>query len=165
MNGNKWYKGPRAGEGLAYRKISVDGGQGAVWCKMNLRRWEGSFEETWKCHLKMPNKQWIHWVRDLKGVSCSLPCCSAMCNSLRPHGLHHTRLPCPSPSPRAYLNAHPLSLWNHPTISSSVTPYSPALNLPSTRVFSSELALHIRWPKYWSFSFSIYPCNEYSGLI
>ena len=36
---------------------------------------------------------------------------------------------------------------------------------PSTRVFSSELVLHIRWPKYWSFSFSISPSNEYSGLI
>ena len=36
---------------------------------------------------------------------------------------------------------------------------------PSIRVFSSELALHIRWPKYWSFSFSICPSNEYSGLI
>ena len=36
---------------------------------------------------------------------------------------------------------------------------------PSTRVFSSELALHIRWPKYWSFSFSICPSNEYSGMI
>ena len=37
--------------------------------------------------------------------------------------------------------------------------------LPSIRVFSSELALHIRWPKYWSFSFSISPSNEYSGMI
>ena len=36
---------------------------------------------------------------------------------------------------------------------------------PSIRVFSNELALHIRWPKYWSFSFSISPSNEYSGLI
>ena len=36
---------------------------------------------------------------------------------------------------------------------------------PSIRVFSSELALHIRWPKYWSFSFSISPLNEYSGLV
>ena len=36
---------------------------------------------------------------------------------------------------------------------------------PSTRVFSNESALHIRWPKYWSFSFSIGPSNEYSGLI
>ena len=37
--------------------------------------------------------------------------------------------------------------------------------LPSTRIFSNEWALHIRWPKYWSFSFSISPSNEYSGLI
>ena len=36
---------------------------------------------------------------------------------------------------------------------------------PSIRVFSNELALHIRWPKYWSFNFSISPSNEYSGLI
>ena len=36
---------------------------------------------------------------------------------------------------------------------------------PSIRVFSNESALHIRWPKYWSFSFSISPSNEYSGLI
>jgi len=36
---------------------------------------------------------------------------------------------------------------------------------PSIRVFSSELALYIRWPKYWNFSFSINPSNEYSGLI
>ena len=48
--------------------------------------------------------------------------------------------------------------------------FCPALLLlpsifPSIRVFSSELALHIRWPKYWSFSFSISPSNEYSGLI
>ena len=38
-------------------------------------------------------------------------------------------------------------------------------NFPSIRVFSSESVLHIRWPKYWSFSFSICPSNEYSGLI
>ena len=37
--------------------------------------------------------------------------------------------------------------------------------LPSIRVFSNELALHLRWPKYWNFSFSISPSNEYSGLI
>ena len=38
-------------------------------------------------------------------------------------------------------------------------------NFPSIRVFSSESALHVRWPKYWSFSFNISPSNEYSGLI
>ena len=60
------------------------------------------------------------------------------------------------------LNSHPLSQWCHPTISSSATPFS---YLQSFRVFSSESALCIRRPKYWSFSFSISPSNEYSGLI
>ena len=46
---------------------------------------------------------------------------------------------------------------SHPLLSPSV--------FPNIRVFSNELALHIRWPKYWSFSFSINPSNEYSGLI
>ena len=41
----------------------------------------------------------------------------------------------------------------------------PAFNLSSIREFSNELVLHIRWPKYWSLSFSISPSNEYSGLI
>ena len=50
--------------------------------------------------------------------------CSALSNSLRPHGLQHTRLPCPSPSPGACSNLFPLSWWCHPTISSSVIPFS-----------------------------------------
>ena len=55
--------------------------------------------------------------------------------------------------------------WCHPTISSSVDSSPPAFNLSSIRVFSNESALYIRGPKYWSFSFSISPSNEYSGLI
>ena len=76
--------------------------------------------------------------------------------------MQHARLPCPSPTPRAYSNSCPLSTWYHATISSSVVPFS---CLWSFRVFSNESALHVRWPKYWSFSFSIRPSNEYSGLI
>ena len=45
-------------------------------------------------------------------------------DSLRPHGLQHARLPCPSPTPRTYSNSCPLSWWCHPTISSSVVPFS-----------------------------------------
>ena len=45
------------------------------------------------------------------------------------------------------------------------SPSPPAFNLSSLRVFSNEVAVHIRWPKYWSFSFSISPSNEYSGFI
>ena len=52
---------------------------------------------------------------------------SVMSNSLRPHGLQHTRPPCPSPTPRVYSNSCPLSQWCHPTISSSVVPFSSCL--------------------------------------
>ena len=52
---------------------------------------------------------------------------SVMSNSLRPHGLQHTRLPCPSPTPRPCPNSCPLSRWCHPTISFSVVPFSSCL--------------------------------------
>ena len=71
---------------------------------------------------------------------------------------------CPWLSPGVTLDSCPLSMMPfnhlilcHPLLLPSV--------LPSIRVFSSELALHIRWPKYWGFSFSISPSNEYWGLI
>ena len=83
---------------------------------------------------------------------------SVMANSLWPDGLQHTRLPCPSLSPGVCLNPGPLSRWCHPTISSSVTPSPPALIFLSPRVFSSEMTLCIRWPKYWaSASASVLP--------
>ena len=91
---------------------------------------------------------------------------SVVPNILRPHRLQHARLRCPSPTPRAYTNSCPSRQWCHPTISPSVIPFSSLPSIfPSIRVFSSELILHIRWPKYWSFSFSISPPSEYSGLI
>ena len=87
-----------------------------------------------------------------------------MSESLWAHGPQHTRPPCPSPTPEAYSNSCPLSRWCHPTISSSVVPFSSHLqSFPASGSFSNESALCIRWPKYWSFSFS--PSNEYSGLI
>ena len=90
-----------------------------------------------------------------------------MSKSLRPHGLQHTRIPCPTPTPRARSNKlisiELMMPYNH------LIPCCPLLFLPSIflsmRVFSNESALHIRWPKYWSFSFSISPSNYYSGLI
>ena len=85
-----------------------------------------------------------------------------MSDSLQPHGLQHTRLLCPSPTPGVYSNSCPLSRWCHPTIS-SCHPLLPLSIFPSIRVFSNESVLHITWPNYWSFSFS--SSNEYSGLI
>ena len=78
-----------------------------------------------------------------------------MFNSLWPHGLQHARLPYPSPTPGACSNSCASSRWCHPTISFLSSPFPPASIFPSIRVFSSESALHIRWPKYWSFSFSL----------
>ena len=67
-----------------------------------------------------------------------------MSNSLWPHGLQHTRLPCPSPNPGAYSNSCPLSQWCHPTISSSVVPFSSCLksfpasgSFPMSQFFTS----------------------------
>ena len=80
----------------------------------------------------------------------------------------HIRFPCPSLSPGVCSNSCPLTLWCHPTVSSFVAHFfcgqEPTI-FPSIRVFSSESAPHIRWSKYWSFSFSISPSHEYSGLI
>ena len=58
-----------------------------------------------------------------------------MSDSLRPHGLQHTRLPCPSATPRAYSNLCPLSRWCHPTISSSVVPFSRLQSFPASGSF------------------------------
>ena len=84
-----------------------------------------------------------------------------MSDSLGPHGLQHASLSCPSLTAGAYSNACPSSWWGHPTISSSVIPFSSCLQ----SFQASGSVLRIMWPKYWSFSFSISPSNEYSGLI
>ena len=88
-----------------------------------------------------------------------------MSNSLQPHGLQLARLPCPSPNSQRLLKLMSIEsvmpsnhlILCHPLLLPSI--------FPSIRVFSNESALHIRRPKYWSFSFSISPSNEYSGLI
>ena len=70
------------------------------------------------------------WVRGLVPLSEFWDIqfsCSVVSDCLRPHGLQHTRLPCPLPTPRAYSNSYPLSQWSHPTISSSVIPFSSCL--------------------------------------
>ena len=89
---------------------------------------------------------------------------SVMSDSLRPHGLHE-RLPCPSPTPGVCSNSCPSSWWCYPTSSSSVIPFSSCLQSCSASGSFPMSVLLIRWPRYWSFSFSISPSNEYSGLI
>ena len=90
-----------------------------------------------------------------------------MSNSLQPHGLQHARLPCPSPSTITIWvcsNLHRVSHAIQPSCPLSY-PSPPAFNFPSIRVCANKLALLIRWPKYWNFSFSISPSIEYSELI
>ena len=86
-----------------------------------------------------------------------------MSDSLRPHGLQHSKPPCPSPNPGVYPNSCPLSWWCHPTIFHPLL--LPPSIFPSIKVFSRKLVICIRWPKYWSFSLNISPADVYSGLI
>ena len=92
--------------------------------------------------------------------------CSVMSDSLRPYGLQHARLPCPSPTLRVYSNSSPLSRWCHPNISSSVDPFSSHLqsfsasgSFPVSQFFASG------GQSIGSFSFSISSSNVYWGLI
>uniref|UniRef100_A0AC11D633 Uncharacterized protein n=1 Tax=Ovis aries TaxID=9940 RepID=A0AC11D633_SHEEP len=91
---------------------------------------------------------------------------SVMSDSLRPLESQHARPPCPSPTPGVHSNSRPVELVMP---SSHIILCRPLLFLPlvplSIRVFSNESTLCIRWPKYWSFSFSISPSNEHPGLI
>ena len=90
---------------------------------------------------------------------------SVVSDSLRPHESQHARLPCPLPT----LGACKLMFIKSVIPSNHLILCCPLLLLPSIfpsiRVFSNESVLSIRWPKYWSFSFSISPSNEYSVLI
>ena len=90
---------------------------------------------------------------------------SVVTDSLRPCGLQYTRLPCPSPIPRSLLklmSVESVMPSNHLILCHSLL--LPSI-FPRIRVFSNESVLHIKWPKDQSFSFSISPSNEYSGLI
>ena len=88
-----------------------------------------------------------------------------MSDSLRPRESQHTRPPSPSPTLGVHPNPCPSSWWYHPTISSSVVPFSSCLqSFPASGSFQMS-QLCIRWPKYWSFSFNISPSSEYPGLI
>ena len=87
-------------------------------------------------------------------------------DSLWPHVLQNARPPCPSPTPRVYSNSCSIETVipsNHLILCHPLL--LPPSIFPSIRVFSNESVLHIRWPKYWSLSFSISPSNKYWGLI
>ena len=91
--------------------------------------------------------------------------CSVVSDSLRPHRLQHARPPCSSPTPGVYSNSCPLSWWCHPTISSSVVPFSSHLqSFPASGSFQMS-QLFPSGGQSIGVSFSIRPSKEYSGLI
>ena len=90
---------------------------------------------------------------------------SVLSDSLRPHKSQHARTPCLSPTPGVHSDSCPSSPWCHPATSSCHPLLLLAPILPSIKIFSSESTLCMRWPKYWSFSFSITPSKENPGLI
>ena len=96
-----------------------------------------------------PLNKWLITVRQ------SVSSVAQSCLTLRPHELQHTRLPCPSPTPGACSNS---SISNHLILCH-------LQSFPPSGAFQMSQFFAIRWPKYWSFSFSISPSNEYSGLI
>ena len=88
--------------------------------------------------------------------------CSVVSDSLRPHEPQHARPPCLSPTPGVHPNPCPSSQWCHPTISSSIIPFS---SCPQSFPASGSFQMTQLFAKYWSFSFSISPSNEHPGLI
>ena len=107
------------------------------------------------------------WIFSNLGY-CSVQFSSIVSDSLRPHELQHARLPCPPTVTWVESTQKPMSIElvmpsNHLILC------CPFFLLPSifprVRVFPNESVIHVRWPKYWSFSFSISTYDEYSVLI
>ena len=129
----------------------------------NVWMWELDYKESW-----VP-KNWCFWTVMLE-KTLRVPWTARRSNQsvqLLSHvRLWHARLPCPSPSPGVCSNSVSIELMMP---SSHLVLYCPLLFLlsifSSIRVFSNESTLQIRWPKYWSSSFSLSPSSEYSGLI
>ena len=112
---------------------------------------------TW--HLSLAKEDWLsRWSVQFSSVTQSCP-------TLRPHESQHARPPCPAPTPGVHSDSRPSSQWCHPAISSSVVPFSSCPQSLPASVVSNESTLSMRWPKYWSFSFSIIPSKEIPGLI
>ena len=134
-----------------------------VWCQGN--RITQMLSANFSCHVTYPRTRGIQiiswWWSENNLLLFSH---YIMSDPLRPHGLQHARFPCPFlKCLLKFMSIELMMLSNHLILCCPLL-LLPSI-FPSTRVFSSELNLRTRWPKYWSSSFSISPSNEYSGLI
>ena len=110
--------------------------------------------QVWLYHFMFPPAVYKEFDTSHPSVQFSR---TVVSESLWLHELQHARPTCPSPTLRVHSNSCTSSRWCHPAISSFVVPfYSCPPIPPSIRVFSTESTLRMRWPKYWSFSFSIF---------
>ena len=124
------------------------------------------FEPLWKCRLfpVLPFQTSLHFLI-FPGKWKESASHSDVSDSLRPRGLQHTRLRCPSPSSRAFLKSCALNRWCHPTISSSAVLFSCCLqSFLTSGSFLSQLFIS-GGQSIGTFSFRVSPSNEYSGLI
>ena len=103
------------------------------------------------------------WWEEVMHVSSVQFNCPVVSYSLWPHGLHHARPPCPSPTPGVYANSCPLSQWCHPTIHPLSSPFPPALNLPQHQGLFQWVSSSHQVVK--GLEFQLQHFNEHSGLI
>ena len=104
--------------------------RGICYCLMNVLLWTTAClpcNSSWSCDLVLQFS------------------CSVVSDSLQSHGLQHTRPPCPSPTPGVHSNSRPLSQWCHPTISSSVVPFSRLQSFPASVSFRWVGSLSDSW--------------------
>ena len=141
----RWVKRHYRRNGHEFEKISSNSeGQGSLTCSI-------------------PGCKESDMIEQLSSVQFSR---SVVSDTLRPHGLQHTGLPSPSATPGAYSNSCPSSWWCHPTISSSVISFSSHLqSFSGAGSFPMSQLCPLGCQSNWSFSFSISPSNEYSGMI
>ena len=133
---------------------------------------DGLLSRKGRRHKALENSAWFIWKTKKWGhkscgqIRSDQIICSVMSDSLWPHESQHARPPCPSPTPEVHSDSRASNQWCHPAISSPVIPFSSCpQSLPASEFFSNESTLRMRWPKYWSFSFSIIPSKEIPGLI
>ena len=130
------------------------------------KSWKVPQSKTWVCRLRVSIYIYFHRIYIVLGIITNLSSVQSLSGWLcSPRGLQHARL-LSNTSSRSLLklmSVESVMPSNHLNLCRPLL-LLPSI-FPSIRVFSNESVLHIRWPKYWSFSFSISPSNEYSGLI